>query len=101
MGHEVHSGSSRTSLFWAMASSQYVEGNSPTPCPRCTNALTQLMSRLETDPDTWTLTFLLPRTKSQLRSLFFALNVTQSCDFRSAGSRGGVRAFRYAGAATT
>src|SRR2546430_10226790 len=76
------------SLPLAMASSQYVEGNSPIPWPRCTNARTELMSRLAAGPDTWTLTFLLPLTRSHSRSLFLALNITQSCDFRSAGAAG-------------
>src|SRR6266436_8089498 len=97
---EVHFGSTRMSLPLAMASSQYVEGNSPVPWPRCTNALAELMSRLATGPETWILTFLRPLTRSQSRSLFLALNITQSCDFRSAGSAGRVRAFRYSGAAT-
>jgi len=88
------------SLPRAIASSQYVEGNNPIPWPRCTNALTELMSRLATEPDTWTLTFLLPLTSSHSRSLFLALNITQSCDFRSAGSVGRDRTFRCSGAAT-
>src|SRR6267143_6719966 len=80
---EVHFGSSRMSLPLAMASSQYVEGNSPIPWPRCTNARAELMSRLAAAPDTWTLTFLLPLIRSQSRALCLALNITQSWVSRS------------------
>src|SRR5215469_13282021 len=99
-GDEDHFGSTRTRLPFAMACSQYVRGNRPIPWPRSTNALFEGTSRLAIRPETWTLTFRFPLLRSQSRSLFLPLKITQSCDFSSAGSAGGVRPFKYSGAAT-